>query len=654
MGVRISAPLTACLLIAFAGTALAGSFRAELKSGVEVVGEITDFHDGYYAFQVGQQMQRIKVEDVARLSQVETKSPEAAGEGSGAFRAELKSGVEITGEITEFRDGYYKFRVGEAMQRVKLEDVARLTQVAAAKPVPAAQRGSGDVEPQFTLQRKSGQSVTGRIVGFDEGYYGVATAAGATVKVAVADVTDVALAWQETPAPKAPPAFAKLSGTVRIRASAEAADKLVPELLQFYAKASGQTGRWLPRNANGARIFSVGAASAAEQLRVEVRTDDPKAAITAVEAGSADLAIVVGDPSALAPPAPAAPVSTAIATKEGGAPAPLAAPVKKFETQELGPAGAVIIVNRDNPVDKLTYAQAAGIFSGKITDWSQLGGPHRRIRVHTVENASGLDAITGKTLLQGVKLMLSAYKVESLADLAEVVASDPTAIGITEAASAGAAKAVQIIDPCGVARDPDELSLKLRTYPLSQSFLAYSATAPNRLTREFRKFLGSDLTQKHLRSRGLPNALAVSAVIPSLRIDAAEAAVASRAVPVSAKKEEGSDPIERLSLSFGFAVGSTTPGEGSAEQIEKLKDFLEGRDLDARSRIAVVGFSDSLGKFEQNIAVSSSRARNIQSLLLKHGVKTDKMLALGPTLPIACETVPGAADFNRRVELWLY
>lgn len=48
-----------------------------------------------------------------------------------------------------------------------------------------------------------------------------------------------------------------------------------------------------------------------------------------------------------------------------------------------------IVVNPDNPVDKLTRRQLEEIFRGKVTDWAQLGGKNLKIVVYTRETSSG-------------------------------------------------------------------------------------------------------------------------------------------------------------------------------------------------------------------------------------------------------------------------
>ncbi|SDO91430.1 phosphate transport system substrate-binding protein [Filomicrobium insigne] len=592
MPFRIPASIAACLLLGLSAlSAHAGSFRATLTSGVEVVGDIVDFHDGYYDFQVGETLKRIKVEDVSGLSLV---------------------------ELTAARTG---------------------------------DRPSGDnVVPAFTLEKSSGQPVAGQIVQFQDGYYTVATATG-TVQVPVSEVTKIALAWQEASEPKiAEPSVAKLSGTLRIRATAEGVERVVPEILQFYAKASGQTGKWSPRQADGSRIYNVGFSGEREGLRIELQADDPISAVAAVLAGNSDIAVLPAELTTEELAAVAAKVPEGvIRSRPAAVGSQEAAPAKiAIELTRLGPSGAVVIVNADNPIEKLSYDQVSGIFSGKITDWSQLGGQHRRIRVHSLAQHSGLKSIAKRTVLKGGDLMLSAYQVDTLSELAEIVSTDPTAIGLTEAASVGNTKALKIVDQCGTARAPDEFTLKLHSYPLSDTYAVYSLPDANSQTKEFRNFLKADLTQSFLKSRGLPNDRVVAVRSPGLSINT-EVGAGTSATNAANKQ----DAIERVSTVFGFASGSVTPMDGSEKKVDGLKTFLDDRDGEKR-RIAVVGFSDAIGTLDQNIAVSSARARSIQSLLSQHGIKAEKILALGPMFPIACEVNPGGAELNRRVEIWLY
>jgi hypothetical protein len=46
----------------------------------------------------------------------------------------------------------------------------------------------------------------------------------------------------------------------------------------------------------------------------------------------------------------------------------------KMDMREIGLDALVFIVNKDNPVDSLTSEQIRGIYSGEITNWSEVGG----------------------------------------------------------------------------------------------------------------------------------------------------------------------------------------------------------------------------------------------------------------------------------------
>ena len=65
----------------------------------------------------------------------------------------------------------------------------------------------------------------------------------------------------------------------------------------------------------------------------------------------------------------------------------------------VGLEAFVFFVNENNPVDSLTAEQARGIYSGKYTNWSQVGGPNRIInpvsRLQGSGSQSAMDAFMG-------------------------------------------------------------------------------------------------------------------------------------------------------------------------------------------------------------------------------------------------------------------
>ncbi|MBE6738611.1 MAG: hypothetical protein E7566_08220 [Ruminococcaceae bacterium] len=50
-----------------------------------------------------------------------------------------------------------------------------------------------------------------------------------------------------------------------------------------------------------------------------------------------------------------------------------------FEYTQIGYEAFVFFVNKDNPIDNLTMEQVKGIYSGEITNWSEVGGKNEKI-----------------------------------------------------------------------------------------------------------------------------------------------------------------------------------------------------------------------------------------------------------------------------------
>jgi len=68
--------------------------------------------------------------------------------------------------------------------------------------------------------------------------------------------------------------------------------------------------------------------------------------------------------------------------------------------------GIAIVVHPGNPVKGLTSAQVRDIFSGKITDWSQVGGRKERISVLIREPGSGTRVAVEEITMGGVGLQI--------------------------------------------------------------------------------------------------------------------------------------------------------------------------------------------------------------------------------------------------------
>ena len=90
--------------------------------------------------------------------------------------------------------------------------------------------------------------------------------------------------------------------------------------------------------------------------------------------------------------------------------------------------GVAVVVNPENPVTELTSEQIAKIFTGEITNWSELGGEDAEIAVFGRDSASGTRSAFEEILgIEDKCVYLNEYS--STGDVIGNVASNPNAIG---------------------------------------------------------------------------------------------------------------------------------------------------------------------------------------------------------------------------------
>jgi len=102
---------------------------------------------------------------------------------------------------------------------------------------------------------------------------------------------------------------------------------------------------------------------------------------------------------------------------------------------EVALDGIAVIVHPENKVDNLTVKQVSDIFSGKITNWKQLGGPDMMITLYGRENSSGTyeffkEHVLGKDESgKQVDYSSTTQVLQGTAALGEAVARDVKGIG---------------------------------------------------------------------------------------------------------------------------------------------------------------------------------------------------------------------------------
>ena len=130
--------------------------------------------------------------------------------------------------------------------------------------------------------------------------------------------------------------------------------------------------------------------------------------------------------------------------------------------------GIAVIVNADSPVADLTVEQIAQIFTGEITDWSEVGGDAGEIACIGREANSGTrDGFESITDTEDACVL--SQELNSTGAVIQAVASSPNAIGYASLSAVEGQEGIKAITVGGVACT--EETVKDGTYEIQRPFV---------------------------------------------------------------------------------------------------------------------------------------------------------------------------------------
>jgi phosphate transport system substrate-binding protein len=147
--------------------------------------------------------------------------------------------------------------------------------------------------------------------------------------------------------------------------------------------------------------------------------------------------------------------------------------------------GIAVVVNNANTIEKLSIKQVRDIFTGKISNWSELGAGNGKIVVISRDSASGTFEAFGELVLNKEKVRPDALLQASNQAVASVVSRTPSAIGYVGLGYiSGDIKALEIN---GVA--PSKETVLTGKYPVSRPLFMYTNGQPAGVVKEFMDFV---------------------------------------------------------------------------------------------------------------------------------------------------------------------
>jgi phosphate transport system substrate-binding protein len=135
--------------------------------------------------------------------------------------------------------------------------------------------------------------------------------------------------------------------------------------------------------------------------------------------------------------------------------------------------GIAVVVHPSNPVAKLTVEQIRDIYTGKVRNWKDLGGPDQPIVVISRDTNSGTYETFETMVLKGDKIAGNVEYVGSNGAIRQRVMSTPAAVGYVGLAFTEGVKALTVND---VEATPDTVTSK--KYPISRPLYMYTNGRP--------------------------------------------------------------------------------------------------------------------------------------------------------------------------------
>lgn len=320
------------------------------------------------------------------------------------------------------------------------------------------------------------------------------------------------------------------------------------------------------------------------------------------------------------------------------------------------------LVSRRNSVKLMSLFDLADIISGRITNWSQLGGDDVPIRMILPSENNPEFAYMRDVLLTPYRIRLNAdiERMDNPEEIARAVSQDPTAITFGSTTRA-AVQPVAVQRSCGLLANTSSFQVQAEEYPFTRrlhvygnsqrlsagvsTLFDYSISPESGEYVTFARLFPPSIYAEPLSSQGSRVAGALTA-----------ATQLEEFVAIQDLVDQLAD-ASRVSTAFRFVTGSARLDTKAGQDLDLIVDYLleEGS---AVKEVLLVGYTDNVGRQDMNVRLAETRAAFVRDALIQASAgRLDadlfKTYSYGPLAPVDCnDTVEGRAS-NRRVEVWV-
>ncbi|MEW5807424.1 MAG: phosphate ABC transporter substrate-binding protein [Acidobacteriota bacterium] len=148
--------------------------------------------------------------------------------------------------------------------------------------------------------------------------------------------------------------------------------------------------------------------------------------------------------------------------------------------------GIAIYLNASNPVAELSLQQLRDIFTGRITNWKDIGGENAKIILYSRESNSGTYVFFKDNVLKGEDYHAGAQTLPGTAAIVNAISRDMHGIGYGGVAYAKGVKFCRVKkDASSQGYEPNLETVSSGNYPISRDLYFYLRNKPSGIIKNF-------------------------------------------------------------------------------------------------------------------------------------------------------------------------
>ncbi|AXX97726.1 phosphate ABC transporter substrate-binding/OmpA family protein [Profundibacter amoris] len=337
----------------------------------------------------------------------------------------------------------------------------------------------------------------------------------------------------------------------------------------------------------------------------------------------------------------------------------------RLNAQTIALDALTATMNPANRVRSVSLKQMGDVLSGRVTNWKDVGGDDGAIQLHVLNADSNLARVIKRDILapRGLRLAANVMVHETLDELNKAIADDPMAFAVSYRSQNKGNAIPTTRNACNIFSSANSFSLQTEEYPLTMGWNLYTLQGQEvpDLSKSLAEYLSSDEGQAAAQEAGLVG-LAIDKQAMSEQGERLLSAMLASSIDragINAYRDYLAEvsTADRLSTTLRFVSGSAQLDDRALRDVRRISELVRKGELDGND-ILLIGFSDAVGVFKNNIVLSQARAERAKADILNSTIgildaANVKTFGFGPVAPVGCNETLDGRQLNRRVEVWI-